>query len=243
VLRARILRPWVAVSVCLFFLAAVPCFAQQKGQYVPGQFGFNAGVVPDPGFTYENLALNYSVDTLNNQHGNCLPGITGTYSFWVNENIFMFVPKSKILGGYYAPYTSVTGASGSVVADFSLMNGLNLNGLAGGSGLADTFVGPLNIGWHLKWADLQMGYGFIALTGRFTAGATNNVGSGYSGNNFNAGATVDLTRNRGMTANLFIDYEGHTRESGTNVTPGGAFTMEWGLGQAFPVKKDESLRG
>jgi len=29
--------------------------AQQKGQYVPGRFGLNAGIVPDTGFTYEIL--------------------------------------------------------------------------------------------------------------------------------------------------------------------------------------------
>ena len=28
---------------------ASPLLAQQKGQWVPGQFGLNAGAVPDPG--------------------------------------------------------------------------------------------------------------------------------------------------------------------------------------------------
>jgi hypothetical protein len=40
--------------------------SQQKGQWVPGQFGLNAGVIPDPGITYANLALNYSADRVNN---------------------------------------------------------------------------------------------------------------------------------------------------------------------------------
>lgn len=39
--------------------------AQQKGQWVPGQFGLNAGAIPDPGFTYANIALNYSAGQLN----------------------------------------------------------------------------------------------------------------------------------------------------------------------------------
>jgi hypothetical protein len=33
---------------------------------MPGQQGLNAGVLPDPGFTYANLTLNYSADTLKN---------------------------------------------------------------------------------------------------------------------------------------------------------------------------------
>jgi len=235
------LRPWQALVLCLFLLAALPGFAQQKGQYVPGQFGLNSGVMPGPGFTYINLALNYSADQLNGPNGNSIAAVTGTYSFWVDENIFMFVPKHKILGGYYSPYVILSGATGSAVADFSAIPGISLTANAGGSGFEDMWVEPLNLGWHLKRADLNLGYGFVAPTGRFEPGANDNVGSGYWGNNLTGGATVYLTKNKGTTANLYIDYEGHTRKRGTNVTPGQAFTMEWGLGQALPLKKDMSV--
>jgi hypothetical protein len=69
---------------------ASPLLGQQKGQWVPGQFGLNAGVIPDPGLTYANLALNYSASQLNNANGNSIPGINGSYSFWVDENIFYY---------------------------------------------------------------------------------------------------------------------------------------------------------
>jgi hypothetical protein len=36
----------------------VTATAQQKGQWVPGRFGLNAGVILDPGITYANLAVN-----------------------------------------------------------------------------------------------------------------------------------------------------------------------------------------
>jgi hypothetical protein len=49
----------VAVLACIFLGGASTALAQQKGQWVPGQFGLNAGVIPDPGFTYANLALSY----------------------------------------------------------------------------------------------------------------------------------------------------------------------------------------
>jgi hypothetical protein len=55
---------------------------------VPGQYGLNAGIVPDPGFTYQNLAINYSAGQLNDSQGNAISGLTGTYSFWVDESIF-----------------------------------------------------------------------------------------------------------------------------------------------------------
>ena len=99
----------------------------------------------------------------------------------------------------------------------------------------------MNFGWHFDRADLQVGYAFVAPTGRFQAGASNNVGSGYWGNDVNAGTTAYITKNKGTSANLYIDWEGHGKKSGTNLTPGQAFTMEWGLGQALPLKKDQSV--
>jgi hypothetical protein len=230
------------LGLALFALCgASPLLAQQKGQYLTGQYGLNAGVVPQPGFTYVNIALSYSASRLNDQFGNALPNVTGTYSFWVDENIFMFVPKFKILGGYYAPYVAVNWASGSLVGDVTVFNGTNLPLLGGGSGLSDTWVEPVNFGWHFSRADMQIGYGFVAPTGRFTAGASNNVGSGYWGNDLNGGVTGYITKNKGTSANLFIDWEGHTKKSGTNITPGQAFSMEWGLGQALPLNKEQTV--
>lgn len=224
----------------LTFLAMAyvsPLKAQQKGQYVPGQWGLNSGVVPDPGFTYGNLAINYSSSQLNDSNDNAVPGITGTYSFWVDENIFFYVPKFKILGASFAPYVSVNVANGSLVADIT---GTNLGATGGGSGLADTWVEPVNLGWHFKRADFNAGYAFIAPTGRFTAGASDNVGSGYWGNHITSGTTLYITKNKGTSANLFTDWEIHGKKSGTDITPAQAFTMEWGLGQVLPLKKDFS---
>jgi hypothetical protein len=63
---------------------ASPVLGQQKGQWVPGQFGLNAGVIPAPGITYANLALNYSAGRLNDSNGNRLTqNVAGTYAFWV----------------------------------------------------------------------------------------------------------------------------------------------------------------
>jgi hypothetical protein len=224
----------IAVMVCVLLGSAVCAPAQQKGQWVPGQFGLNAGVIPDPGLTYENLAVNYSASSLNDSKGNPISIATGTYQFWVDENIFMYVPKYKFLGGYFAPYAAVNVANGSLVADFT---GTKLGVSGGGSGLADTYVQPVNLGWHLSRADLTAGYAFVAPTGRFTKGASNNVGSGYWGNNFNGAVTFYITKNKGTSANLLTDWETHGQKTGTDIIPGRAVTNEWGIGQALPLDK------
>jgi hypothetical protein len=237
------------IIVCQIAIA----MAQQKGQWAPGQFGLNAGVIPDPGITYANLAMNYSAGQLNNSNGNrILQNVTGTYAFWADENIVYYVPKHKFLGGYFMPYIVLTGASGSLVADIPPLlpggvTGFNLS--AGGSGFADTYVQPLNLGWHFaKRVDFNAGYSFFAPTGRYTAGASNNVGSGYWGNDITSGTTLYITKNQGTTANLATDWEIHgqktvastPRGQFSKITPGQTVTDEWGIGQILPLKKDMS---
>jgi len=80
---------------------------------------------------------------LNDSSGNHLANVSGTYSFWVDENILFFVPKYKILGGYFAPYIALNPASGSLVADIT---GTSLSTGGGGSGLGDNWVQPANRG-------------------------------------------------------------------------------------------------
>jgi len=218
-------------------LLAIPSFAQQKGQWVPGQSGLNAGVIPDPGFTYVNLTINYSADQLNTSSGNATPGVTGNYSFWVNENFFMYEPAKTFLGAHYVPNVVVNFANGSLTGDVAF-GPKQFSGQVAGTGLSDTFVMPVNLGWHTSRADISAGYGFMAPTGRFTAGANNNTGSGYWGHHFLTGSTAYLTKNKGTSANLFADWEVHTKKDGTNVTPGQAFTIEWGIGQVLPLDKD-----
>ena len=139
-------KPIVLALALIVGGSASPLHGQQKGQWVPGQFGLNAGVIPDPGVTYANLAVSYSADQLNGPAGNSVPGITGNYSFWADENIFYYVPNHKFLGGYFMPYVVLTYASGELVADIP---GNNLSAGGGGSGFADTYVQPLNIGCHV----------------------------------------------------------------------------------------------
>ena len=242
-------RWWFAILVCIVLSSGSSLTAQQKGQYQPGQYGMNAGVLPDPGITYANITLNYSADRLNFANGTPTK-ITGTYSVWAVENIFMYVPKFKLLGAKFAPFVAVpTLATGSLTLPF-LGDGVTVG--TDGLTLADTWFQPLTLGWHLPRADVWTGYAFMAPTGRYTPGATDNVGSGYWGNHFKGSGTFYLTKDQGTSANFMGDWEIHgsktTRSTdistmlGTipinvQVTPGAAFSDEWGIGQAIPLNK------
>jgi hypothetical protein len=238
-----------AFLFCIVLSTSSSLMAQQKGQYQPGQYGLNAGVLPDPGITYADLNLNYSAGQLNFENGTPTKA-KGTYDVWVMENIFFYVPKFKILGAKFAPYVAFpTLATGSLTLPF-LGNGVTVN--TGSLTLADTWFEPVNLGWHLPRADFWAGYAFMAPTGRYTPGATNNVGSGYWGNHFNGAATIYLTKDQGTTANIMGNWEIHgskTTRTGdistmfgtlpidVQVTPGAAWSDEWGLGQAIPLDR------
>lgn len=233
------IRQSIPLFLIFFMLSAVLLLhAQQKGQYVPGQYGLNAGVavMPSPGFTALSLNLNYSADAFKDSRGTALPA-TGNYSFWLSENGFVYVPESKILGAKFSSFAFLTFANGSATAD--IQNGkLGIN--AGGTGISDTWVQPVNLGWHLPRVDTWVGYAFVAPTGQFSPGASNNNGSGYWGNNFCSGTTFYVTKNKATQMNLATNWELHGTKRGTNIIPGQAFTQEWGIGQIVPLKKDLS---
>ena len=226
------------LSLILVLMSCVlPSLGQQRGQYLPGQYGLNAGlgIQPDPGFTFANITMNYSADSLRNSEGNKIP-VTGTFSIWATENIFMYASTPKILGASFVSMASLNFANGTLAANISPNLGIS----GGGEGFADTWVQPVNLAWHLKRFDTWVGYAFTAPTGKFSPLALNNVGSGYWGNNFATGTTFYVTKDKGTSLNLATNWEFHGQKRDINITPGQAFTDEWGLGQILPLKKDLS---
>ena len=88
----------MAALVCMFVFGVIPANGQQKGQYIPGQQGLNTGVLPDPGFTYANLTVNYSADTLRNANGNSVP-LTGSYDIWAISSVPTLCEQNQLVIG------------------------------------------------------------------------------------------------------------------------------------------------
>jgi len=240
--NSRIKFP-TSIIACLLLAGACSLLAQQKPQWMAGQMGLNAGILSSPGFTYANIDINYDAGAFNGPKGNAIP-VTGNYNVWAIENAFIYVPRTKFLHGNLGfQLIFPTAATGSLVADISNPQAPNLSAAGGGSGLADLWLQPFNLGWRLKRWDLQLGDAFMIPTGRYSPGATNNVGTGYFGNHLQTGTTYYVTKNKATSVNLFTDWEVHGAREGTSNTtksPGHAFTDEWGIGQILPLKKDFS---
>jgi hypothetical protein len=82
----------------------------------------------------------------------------------------------------------------------------------------------------------------LAPTGRFKAGASNNVGSGYWTSTISAGETFYLTANKATALSAFQMYEFHGRQEGTNIHPGQTFDLDYSLTQLLPLHEELHLQ-
>jgi hypothetical protein len=232
------MRPgWTFHVISLVSAVAVPTFvaspfvhAQVRGVYPVGMNATNSGVTPEAGVTYSNLFVFFSRDAQKDSEGNVVA--TGQNSIMMDLNSFVWVSKRKMgfLGG------AVFSASATLpIANNSLTSDIN-GAISGGAGFADSFYQPLILGWRKKRADIRAIYGFLAPTGRFEAGANNNVGSGYWTSALSSGQTFYLTADKATALSAFEMYEFHGNQEGTAIHPGQTLNLDYSLTQAFPLK-------
>jgi hypothetical protein len=221
------------LSILLLAMFVTAANAQVRGVYTPGINATNPGVLPEPGLTYANIFTLYSFNKLKGPNGESLP-VSGNVSVFIDQNIFIWVSKKKILGG----------ANFALMADLPVANSslesATFGAIGGGSGLADSFYQPVTLGWHKKRADYQVGYSFTAPTGRFNAGASNNVGSGHWTNGPTAGQTFYLTKNKATAVSAYEYYEFHSNQHTTDIHPGQTMNLDYSLTQVVPLKKNMS---
>jgi len=186
----------------------------------------NSGITPEPGFTYSNQLLFYSRDQAKNNDGSTLP-ITGSNSVLMDLNSFIWVSRKNILNGaHYSAIATLPVAQNDLTSDVH-------GNISGGSGFADSYYMPLVLGWNKERVALRVIYGFLAPTGRFAAGADNNVGSGYWTHAFSSGQTFSLTKDKVITLSAYEMYEIHTTQEGTGIHPGDTFDLDYSVTRAF----------
>lgn len=230
---------WTFFSGCSFaavFLFFTASQAQVRGVYPLGMSATNSGVTPPSGFTYSNAFLFYSRDELKGPNGEILA--TGQQSVLMDLNSFVWVSKKEIaiLGGaVYSSSATLPIANNSLTSDAQ-------GAVNGGGGFADSYYQPIIFGWRKSRADIRAAFGFLAPTGKFTAGASDNVGSGYWTPVLSSGQTFYLTSSRATQLSAFQMYEFHTVQAGTNIHPGQTFDLDYSLTQLFSIRSDVRLQ-
>jgi hypothetical protein len=217
----------VACSVC----AERPAVAQNRGVYPLGMSALAAGTLPDTGMTYANQLIVYSRDRAKDDAGRTVA--TGANAVVMDMNTFTWVSAWSIGGFRYAASATLPFAWNSLTSDAE-------GAINQGRGFADSYYLPLIVGRAGDRGAVRAQYGFLAPTGKFSAGATDNVGSGYWTHTLSSGQTLHLASGQRVTLSAFELYELHTEQRGSNIRPADTFDLDASLmGQ---VHSDGSAR-
>ena len=216
-------------------MIAMQANAQNRGVYPLGMSATNSGVTPQPGFSYINQLLFYTRDHAKDDAGNTLP-ITGENNVLMDMNTLAWVSEKKFLGGAnFSAVATLPFAKNDLTSEVQ-------GNISGGGGFADSYYMPVILGWNKERFAVRAIYGFLAPTGRFVAGANDNVGSGYWTHALSSGQTFYLEKNKRLVFSAFQMYEFHTAQEGTGVHPGETFDLDYSLMAALPKTKDFHLQ-
>ena len=229
---------WIfRTGLCAMFIMLVGperLQAQIRGVYPLGMSATNSGVTPAPGFAYSNQFLLYSRDRIEGPDGEVLA--TGNNSVMLDLNSLVWVSKGEVFGGARYSFSATL-----PVANLSLTSDAT-GDISAGAGFGDFYCQPLILGWQGKRAAVRLVYGFLAPTGRFEAGADDNVGSGYWTHVVSSGQTFYLTADKATAVSAFQMYEFHSRQEGTDVVPGETLNLDWSLTRLVPLRQDLKLQ-
>jgi hypothetical protein len=210
-----------------------PAWAQNRGVYPLGMSAINSGITSEPGFTYSNLFLYYSRDESKGPDGELLA--TGSNSVLMDMNSFVWVSRKEILGARYSAAATIPIANNSLASDAT-------GSISGGGGLADSYYQPVILGWMRERFGIRAIYAFLAPTGRFEAGAADNVGSGYWTHVLASGQTFYLSKDRRTAFSAFQMYEFHTEQESTGIRPGQNFNLDYSLTRMIPLGEGVTLQ-
>jgi hypothetical protein len=208
--------------------------AQVRAEYSPGSTLSNGGTVPDPGFSYTNQIWFNSADRLCGPRGKSIP-FRGQLSVLVDNNTLTYVPKFHFLHAKLEFLIDIAISNGR----FDTRNPFDGdNVIRGAAGISNTSFVPFDLGWNLKWLDLQAGLSIYAPTGRYVPHAADNLSSGFWTAGPQAGATVYLSKNKLTQASVFTYYGWNRVQEGTGIHPGANASVDYALSHTFPLASE-----
>jgi hypothetical protein len=229
------------VLLSLGVLVAAPAHAQLNGENLLGDNGVKSGSQPAPGFYMSALYYLYNTDTIKDRDGNRVtpdPTQAGSQTIQVVTPVFTYVSRAKLLGAHYGMMAVVPMASGSLEAPgFGFGEDVSV-------GAADIYLVPFQLGWHTPRADVITAFALFAPTGRYTQGASDNLGKNMWSYELSAGTTLYFDEKKTLSVAAAGYWETHTRKKGTGnlsvgnltltgVKVGQLMTLEGGLAKSF----------
>jgi len=222
-------------------LLAAHADAQLNGENLLGDNGVKSGSQPAPGLYVSGLYYFYNTDTIKNADGNRItldPTQAGSQKLQVIAPLVIYVSRVKVLGANYGMMAALPFANGALEAPgFGLDENVSM-------GAADTYLVPLQLGWHKPRADVVTAFALFAPTGRYAVDANDNLGKGMWSYELSAGTTVYLDEKKTLSLATTGYWETHTKKKDTGnvrvgpvtltgVKVGQLLTLEGGAGKSF----------
>jgi len=242
--------------------------ASEISHYTPGILNIRDFIVPDPGFYFVLYNYGYTTDRLNDRNGNQIksitinpgpgPGVTLNLDVDVDSYAvaptFIWVSDWKILGARYGAYIAPSFANTTVSAALSTETESGRGVDESFFGVGDLFVQPVWLGWSLTNWDFSLGYGFYAPVGKYntdtvtypvigpvTVPANDNIGLGFWTQQIQGALAWYPWAHKATAVTAGLTYEINSKKEDFDITPGQNLTLNWGISQYLPLKKDGAL--
>ncbi|WP_316636101.1 transporter [uncultured Flavobacterium sp.] len=219
------------ISVLALLLIYLPVNAQLKGGHILGGMGLQSGTqTPENTLSVYVPGYFYTASSLRNANGD---------KSIANPDINMFVTG---VGASYVSDFKILGANyGATVLLAFASNKIQGNTLDSKSpfALTDTYIVPVQLGWHNKRADFVFSYQIYLPTGKFEMGASDNSGLGMFMNEFSAGTTLFFNDKKNFHFSALASYEINGKKKDTDIKTGDLLSIEGGLGKTFYMMNAE----
>lgn len=261
--RTKISACWTAAASA--FLSAP---AAEIGHFSPGVPNIRDFIMPEPGFYGVMYSYGYTSDRLNDGAGNEIkavtirPGMGPGVTLGVDVDVdvyavspaFIWVSPWKVLGAKYGAYLAPTLGNTTVGASLVSQTGSGRSAEDSQFGLGDMYVQPLWLDWSMPHWDLAFAYGFYAPVGQYdtqsltlpvvgplTVEATDNIGLGFWTHQLQGTVSWYPWVDRRLAVVTALTYEIHGEKDDFDLKPGQNLTLNWGLSQYLPLRKDQKL--
>jgi hypothetical protein len=199
-------------------------FAQPTAHYAPGSEGLLAATLPPPGLYARDYNLFYTADHVNFPSG--YREVSATVFTYAQVPRVIWITDQKFLGANVGTDILLPFTDTRVKVDD------HYNSSTFGAG---DFFWEGTLSWHLQQFDFSFGAGIWAPTGDSTPlplGSTR-AGKGFWDGMLTWGGTWYTDTNKTYAVSALSRYEFNSEQNGSAITPGEAYTLEWGLSRQF----------
>lgn len=238
----KLLKPNQVAAVLLINCCVVlsgRLSAQPTAHYVPGIEGIKGPSLPPPGLYLRDYNVFYFANRVNDEHGKEIKAADPEAFIYANVPRLVWITDVKVLGGFLGVDALLPLQYTSAEADYPPPVGHFDDSTFG---IGDAFAeGTLS--WHLRHFDFSAGAGLWMPTGDSDAPPTTRAGLGFWTPMLTAGATWYVDENKKWAVSALNRYEFNTEQRDTDITPGQAWTLEWGVSYGLKPTIDVGVVG